>query len=64
MELTMVCDYMMPCGWCELREMICPAAAPLIMPPHDKHTANLREYAQDFGVSIEQAEEDLRKGDN
>ena len=26
----------------------------------DGHMANLREYAHDFGVTIEQAEEDLR----
>lgn len=22
------CDYRMPCGWCELREMMCPTVCP------------------------------------
>lgn len=38
-----------------------PDWCPLVEVQEDEHMANLREYAQDMGVTIEQAEEALRR---
>lgn len=32
------CDYMMPCGWCELREMMCPNIQPWTITPTWQYT--------------------------